>query len=117
MLPHLLNNFEIQKYQNEPRFNVVFSRNNLPYVMGRTYLINRNECNSFGTRWIALYVNCDKVAYFDIFRAEYIPKEIKKLINNKSITTNVCRIQAYDSIMCGCFFIGFINFMRKGKVC
>ena len=30
MLPHALTNFEIQKYQNEPRFNGVFSRNNLP---------------------------------------------------------------------------------------
>ena len=30
MLPHPLTNFEIQKYyQNEPRFNGVFSRNNL----------------------------------------------------------------------------------------
>ena len=31
MLPHPLTNFEIQKYyKNEPRFNGVFSRNNLP---------------------------------------------------------------------------------------
>ena len=31
MLPHLLTNFEIQKYyQNEPKFNCVHSRNNLP---------------------------------------------------------------------------------------
>ena len=28
--PHPLTNFEIQKYKNEPRFNGVFSRNNLP---------------------------------------------------------------------------------------
>ena len=32
MPPHPLTNFEIQKYyQNEPRFNGAFSRNNLPY--------------------------------------------------------------------------------------
>ena len=31
MRPHPLTNFEIQRYyQNEPRFNGVFSRNNLP---------------------------------------------------------------------------------------
>ena len=31
MPPHPLTNFEIQRYdQNEPRFNDVFSRNNLP---------------------------------------------------------------------------------------
>ena len=30
MPPHPLTNFEIQKYQNEPRFNGVYSRDNLP---------------------------------------------------------------------------------------
>ena len=31
MPPHPLTNFEMQKYyKNEPRFNVVFSRNDLP---------------------------------------------------------------------------------------
>ena len=29
MSPHPLTNFEIQKYKNEPKFNGVFSRNNL----------------------------------------------------------------------------------------
>ena len=29
--------------------------------------------------------------------------------------TNVYIIQAYDSIMCGYFCIGFIDFMVKGK--
>ena len=41
------------------------------------------------------------VTYFDSFEVEYIPKEIKTFINNKNIKTNTCRIQAYDSIMCG----------------
>ena len=31
MLPHLLTNFEIRKYyQNEPKFNGVYSINNVP---------------------------------------------------------------------------------------
>ena len=31
MPPHSLTNFQIQKcYQNEPRFNGVYSRNNVP---------------------------------------------------------------------------------------
>ena len=31
MAPHALTNFEIQKYyQDEPRFNDIYSRNNLP---------------------------------------------------------------------------------------
>ena len=53
--------------------------------------------------------------YFDSFGVEYIPKEIKKSIGNKNIITNIYRIQAYDSIMCGYFCIGFIDFMLKGK--
>ena len=46
---------------------------------------------------------------------EHIPKEIRKLIRNKNVITNIYRIQAYDSIMCGYFCIGFIDFMLKGK--
>ena len=53
---------------------------------------------------IALYVQKNDVIYFDrfIFRVEHIPKEIKTVISNKNIT-NIFRIQAYDSIMCGYF--------------
>ena len=40
---------------------------------------------------------------------------IKEFIKNKSIKTNIFRIQAYDSMMCGYFCIGFINFMLEGK--
>ena len=53
--------------------------------------------------------------YFDNFGVEDISKEIKKFIRNKNITTNIYRIQAYDSIMCGYFCTGFIDFMLKGK--
>ena len=44
--PHPLTNFEIQKYyKNEPRFNGVFSRNNLPKkIKDGTYVINLDEC-------------------------------------------------------------------------
>ena len=68
-----------------------------------------------------MYVNGDngKTSYdatiFDSFRLEKIPKEIKKLIDNKNITANVYRIQAYDSTMCGYFCIEFIDFMLKDK--
>ena len=41
--------------------------------------------------------------------------ELKKFIGNKAIATNIYKIQAYDSIMCGYFCIGFIDFMLKGK--
>ena len=32
-----------------------------------------------------------------------------------NIITDIYRIQAYDSIMCGYFCIGFIDFMLKAK--
>ena len=56
------------------------------------------------------------VTYFDSFGVEDIPKEIMKFIARKKIITNIYRIQAYDSIMCGYFCIGFINFMFNGKI-
>ena len=52
---------------------------------------------------------------FDSFGVEHIPKEIKSFINNRNITTNIFRIQAYDSIMRAYFCIGFMNFMPAGK--
>ena len=58
MPPYLLTNFEIQKYyQNEPKFNGAYSRNNLPKIKVAAYIINLDEFESIGTHWIALYVN------------------------------------------------------------
>ena len=62
-----------------------------------------------------MYVNDNNVTYFDSFGVEHIPKEIKQFIGNKNIITNIHRIQAFDSIMCGYFCIGFIDFMLKRK--
>ena len=62
-----------------------------------------------------MYENGNNIIYFDSFGVEYIPKDIKKFIGNKNIITNIYRIQSYDSIMCGYFCIGFIDFMLKGK--
>ena len=115
--PHPLTNFEIQAYyQNESRFNGVFSRDNLPKtIKNGAYVINLDEYHDIGTYWVALYVNNKIVTYFDSFGVEHIQKEIKKFIGNKNIITNIFRIQAYDSVMCGYFCIGFINFMFKGN--
>ena len=120
--PHPLADFEIQAYyQNEPRFNGVFSRDNLPStIKNGAYVINLDECQDIGTHWVALYVNNKTVTYFDSFGVEHIPKEIIKFIesgfpDNKNMITNIFRIQAYDSIMCGCFCIGFINFIFNGN--
>ena len=59
--------------------------------------------------------NNDSVTYFDSFGVEHISKEIQEFVKNKNIITNIVRIQAYDSIMCGYFCIGFIDFMLAGK--
>ena len=44
-----------------------------------------------------------------------LQKKIEKIIGNKNIITNIYRIQAYDSIMCGYFCIGFTDFVLKDK--
>ena len=62
-----------------------------------------------------MYANDNNVTYFESFGIEHIPKEIRKFIGNKTIITNIYRIKAYASIMCGYFFIGFIGFMLKRK--
>ena len=72
-----------------------------------------------------MYVQNNNLTYFDSFGVEFIPKEIKRFVNNnnnnsnnnnnKNIKTNILRIQAYDSTMCGHFFIRFIGFMLAEK--
>ena len=60
-------------------------------------------------------MNGNNVTHFDRFKVEHIPKEIKKSIGNKNIITNIYKIQGYNSMMCGYFCIGFIDFILKGK--
>ena len=73
MPPHPLTNFEIQKhYQNEPRFNGVFSRDNLPKIKDGAYKINHDEYSDVRTHWVAAHVNNDDVTYFDSFGVEHI---------------------------------------------
>ena len=116
MPPHPLTNFEIQKYyQNQPRFNGVYSKDNLTEIKDGAYVINLDEYSDIGTQWVTLHVYNNDVIYFDSFGEERIPREIKAFINNKNITTNIFRIQAYDSTMFGSFGTGFIDFMLAGK--
>ena len=100
MPPHPLTNFETEKYyQNDPRFNGVYSRDNLQKIKDGAYIINLDEYSDIGTHWVALHVNNNDVTYFDSFGVEHIPKEIRTFISNKNIKTNIFRIQAYYSIM------------------
>ena len=78
-------------------------------------MVKSFENSGIGTHWVALYVHNNNASYFDSFRVEHIPKEMKTFINNKNIKTNIFRIQSYDSVMCGYFCIGFIDFMLAGK--
>ena len=114
---HPLTNFEIiAYYQNEPRFNGVYSRDNLnDKIKDGSYVTNLDEHSGIGTHWVALYVNDKTATYFDSFGIQHITKEIRKFIGNKNIMTNIYRVQAYDSAMCAYFCISFINYMFKGK--
>ena len=117
MPPHPLTNFEISEcYENEPRFNGVYSRDNLPKTIKKgAYVINLDNYADMGTHWIVLYVKTNEVIYYDSFGVEHVPKEIKKFIENKNNICNIFRIQAYNSIMCGYFCIEFINYVLDGK--
>ena len=113
-MPHPLKKFEIQKnYQNEPKVNGVYSRNNSPKIKYGSYVINLDDYESIGSHSIALHVNGNNgrasydAIYFYNVRVENIPKEIKKFIGNKNIFT----IQVCNSIICEYFCIGFIDFM------
>ena len=112
-----MTNFEIEEYyENEPRFNGVYSRDNLPKVIiNGAYVINLDEYTDAGTHWVALYVKNNEVIYFDSFGVEHVPKEIKRFIRHKNIKTSIFRIQGDNSIMCGYFCIGFIDFMFADK--
>ena len=72
MPPHSLTNFELRKYyQNEPRFNGVYSRDNLTELKDAAYVINLDEYSDIGTHWVALCVNNNDVTYFDSFGVEH----------------------------------------------
>ena len=93
--PHPLTNLEIQKYKNEPRFNGVFSRKNLPEfnfikkIKDGAYIVNLDEYANVGAHWITLFCEKNEIVYFDSFGVEYAPEEIKEFIKefpgNKNI--------------------------------
>ena len=82
----------MQKYKNEPRFNGVYSRDNLSKIKDGAYVINLDEYSDIGIHRVALWGNNNNVTYFDSFGVEHIPKEIIKFIENRNIRTNIFRI-------------------------
>ena len=91
---HPLTNFEIQRYyQNEPRFNGVFSRNNLPKkIKDGVYVMTLDEYADVGPHWIALFCNRNETLYFNSFGVEHVPEKIKKFVANKNIKANIFRV-------------------------
>ena len=84
MLPHLLTNFEIQKYhQNEPKFNGFYWKNNLPKTRDGAYVINPNASKSIVTHWIDSSVNGNNVIYFDSLKLNIFQKKLKNLQETK----------------------------------
>ena len=80
MLPHPFTNFEIQKYyQNEPRFNGIYSRNNLlKKIRDGAYVINLDKYADVGTHWIALFFKGSEIVYFNSFGVDHVPEESKE---------------------------------------
>ena len=96
MPPHPLTNFELKNYyENEPRFNGVYSRDNLPKtIKNGAFVINLDKYEDAGTHWVdLLYVKNNEAIYFDSFRVEHVLKEIKRFIGHKDIRTNIYRVQ------------------------
>ena len=89
MPPHPLTNFEIQKYyKNEPRFNGVFSRSNLPEynsikkIKDGAYIINLYEYVNVRTHWIALFCKKMKLFISIVLVLNIFLKKLKNLLKN-----------------------------------
>ena len=94
----------------------IFSRDNLPKkVKDGVYVINLHEYGDVGMHWIALFFKKSEIVYFKSFGVQHVLEEIKEFIRNKNIKANIFRVQSNNSIMCGYFCIGFIDFMLAGK--
>ena len=91
MPPHPSTNFEMQKYhKDEPRFNGLYSRDNLPKRnKDEAYIITFDEYANVGTHWIVLYCTEIKVIYFSNFGVEHVTEKIKEFTGHKNIKTNI----------------------------
>ena len=73
------------------------------------------ENNGIFNATSSFFCNKNEIVYFDSFGVEHVPEEIKEFLGNKNIIANIFRVQANDSVMCGYFWFGFIDFMLAGK--
>ena len=79
MQPHFLTNLEIQKQQNEPRFNGAYSRDYLPKIKDGACVINLDEYSDIRTHWIALYIQNNDVTHFDSLEQNIFQKRLEHL--------------------------------------
>ena len=81
-----MTNFETKEYyEHEPRFNDVYSRDNLPKtIKNGAYVINLDEYGDVGTHWIALYVKNNEVIYFGSLVLNMFLKKSKNLFDIKT---------------------------------
>ena len=113
MSPHPLANYEIQKYyQNEPRFNGVYSGDNLPKIRDGAYVINLDEYSDIGTHRIAFTHKIMMLLILIVLEYNIFQKKLKHLV---VIKTFIFRKEAHDIIMCRHLCILFNNFMLAGK--
>ena len=86
MPPYPLTYFEIKRYyQNDPRLNGVFSRNNLPKeIKNGVYVINLDEYADVGTHWIALFVTEMKLFILIVLVLNMFLKKLKNLLEIKT---------------------------------
>ena len=94
---------------------LLFSRDILPRIEDGAHVINLDDKQSKGTQWVSLFTDWYTAVYFYFFGIEYFPQDVLNKTKDKCITHNVSRIQSDDSIMCGFYFIAFIEYMHVGK--
>ena len=75
---------QTQKYKNEHRFNGVYSRNILPKIQDKKYVINLEQQKSIEIHWVALHVIGKNVTYSASFGIYYIPIEIQNQLEYHS---------------------------------
>ena len=78
-------------------------------------MINLDDKQSKETQWVSSFIDKNAAVYFDSFEIEYIPQKVLSKIKEKTITHNIFRIQDDDSVMCGFYYITFIEYMLAGK--
>ena len=64
---------------------------------------------------MALFCNKNEIVYFNSFGVERVTEEIKEFVGNKNLKANIFRVYTNDSVMCGYFCMGFIDFKLASK--